>query len=285
MLPTTCGAEEEANDLFLALTTGVDFTLPDVDLTDPEFQIPATDLDAPVTLTNADLTTKVIDGTGTFDVIMSSMLAHLKGEFDKGRITGAEYTKAYVNLVQASLTNAVQFLLGRDTAYWQAVAAQQAAKIAEAGVVKARVDLEIAKAQLAATRYQAANQQAEYALTKMKLSTESINYCVANFQLTDILPYQKILVQEQGEVARAQTLNTRSDGVTTVVGVLGKQKDLYTQQIESYKRDAEIKAAKLFTDAWITQKTIDEGLLPPTAFANTSLDAILADIKTANNIG
>jgi len=85
-------------------------------------------------------------------------------------------------------------------------------------------------------------------------------------------------------VQRAQTLDTRSDGVTDVEGVLGKQKDLYTQQITSYRRDAETKVAKLFTDAWITMKTIDEGLSPPTGFTNASLDEILGVLKVNNDL-
>lgn len=370
----TCGADTLANTLLASLTAGVDFTLPDVDLTDPEFSIPASEFDPPVSLTNGDLTTGVpTTGTGTFDIVMKSIKEHLRTEYEANRITGAEFTKAYIELTQAALGNSVQFLLGRDTAYWAAVQAQMQARIAEAGVVKARVELEIAKAQLAATVYEASNQQASYALTKMKLSTESVTFCTAEYNLANILPAEKLLLDdqhsklnyeitqmlpaqktllddehsekaynlattlpaqtllladehsekaynlanimpaqklalddqhdaaaytlanilpeqkfmlhEQGEAQRAQTLNVRQDAGGTVVGLIGKQKDLYTQQIESYKRDAEVKAAKLFTDAWITQKTIDEGLLPPTEFQNTSVGAILADIKTNNALG
>ena len=63
-----------------------------------------------------------------------------------------------------------------------------------------------------------------------------------------------------------------------------KQKELQEQQITSYKRDAELKAAKIWVDAWVTMKTIDEGLEPPTEFANTNLDAILAVIKENNEL-
>jgi hypothetical protein len=49
---------------------------------------------------------------------------------------------------------------------------------------------------------------------------------------------------------------SRTDGAL-IVGSIGKQKALYDQQITSYKRDAEHKATKLFTDTWITQKTLD----------------------------
>lgn len=69
-----------------------------------------------------------------------------------------------------------------------------------------------------------------------------------------------------------------------MVGSIGKQKALYDQQITSYQRDAEVKAAKIFSDAWITQKTIDEGLTAPSALQNASLDRILTVIKTNNKL-
>jgi hypothetical protein len=102
---------------------------------------------------------------------------------------------------------------------------------------------------------------------------------------TNILPKQALLLAEQIEVQRAQTMNTRTDGVTTVVGSIGKQKDLYTQQIDSYKRDAEMKVAKLYSDAWITQKTLDEGLTAPTQFTNTEVNEVLIAIRAANTLG
>jgi hypothetical protein len=272
----TCGAETEANALMTSLLAGVAFDVPTPDLSGAEFEIPLDPgLVLPVALTNADLTTGVVGGAGTFDQVMKSILAHLGGEYEKNRITGEQFTKAYIELTSASLGNAVQYLLGRDQAYWGAVAAQMQAKIATAQFVTARVQLEIAKADLAAKQYEAKTNEANYALTKLKLATESIGYCVAKFQLDEMLPVQKTMLTEQMEAARAQTMDTRSDGLTMVVGVLGKQKALYDQQITSYKRDAETKAAKLFTDAWITQKTIDEGLLPPGQFANANLDIIL----------
>ena len=95
---------------------------------------------------------------------------------------------------------------------------------------------------------------------------------------------QVILVSEQGEAQRAQTLDTRLDGAT-VTGLLGKQKELYSQQITSYKRDAEVKAGKLWIDAWITMKTIDEGLLPPDQFTNIEINEVLATLKTNNLLG
>lgn len=103
------------------------------------------------------------------------------------------------------------------------------------------------------------------------------------YTLENLLPAQHQMIQEQVEGARAQTLNTRTDG-TVVVGLIGKQKDLYTQQIDSYQRDAEVKAAKMFIDSWVTQKTIDEGLLAPTSLQNASVDTIMQRIKVNNGL-
>ena len=289
----SCGADTTANTLLTSLLAGKSFNLPDVDLSDGKFQIPDDDnslYENVEKLKNEDLTTRVVDGSGVFDALMSGLSAHLKREYEQNRITGEQYTKAYTASLGGALQTATSFLLGRDQAYWQAVLAQMQARTTEIQVVTARVQLEVAKAQLATARIQALNAEAEFGLTKMKIATEDQQYCLLKMQteqgeytLNEIMPTQKTLLEEQVEVQRAQTLDTRTNG-TVIRGSVGKQKDLYTQQITSYQRDAEVKAAKLFTDAWITQKTIDEGLLAPGAFRNESINVILRNIKANNDI-
>ncbi|MFA7188460.1 MAG: hypothetical protein WC117_00060 [Sphaerochaetaceae bacterium] len=283
----SCGADTVANDLMDSLTEGEDFEIPDIDLSGPEFEIPG-GADGPMydpipALTEAQLTTRVVGGEGMFDGLMASYSAHIKDQYSKGLITGAEYTKAYIALATSALSGAVSYLLGKDQAYWQA-------QIAQIGAVTARVNLETAKVQLATAQLEALNQKAQFSLTKMKLATEDMTYCTGKFNLEQIMPQQLLnlqeqnsLIQEQKESQRAQTLDIRSDGAA-VTGVLGKQKLLYAQQTTSYIRDAEVKAAKIFSDAWITQKTMDEGLVAPPAFTNASVDVVMENIKTNNNL-
>lgn len=276
----THGSEVNANLLMSVLLAGELQDLPEINWDDEAFKIP-TDLESDLyknvqRLSNIDLTMGVVGGTGTFDALMRGFKAHLQEEYDANRISGAEYTKAFIALTANAMQNAVQFLLGRDGAYWQSV-------IAQAQAITARVALETAKVQHMSVLADMRTARANYALTKLKLSTEDVTFATGQYNLNYLLPQQRLLLSEQTEVQRAQTLNTRTDG-TVVVGVLGKQKDLYTQQITSYQRDAEIKAAKLFTDAWTVQKTIDEGLLPPNGFTNVSLDEILTTIKTNNDL-
>ena len=320
----SCGAEAEGNSLFQTLTAGVSFEIPQIDVTGPSFQIPGgmdSELYKEVTrIANSELTTTTLDGTGTFDVLMRGFKAHLKEEYNQSRITGAEYTKAYTALVESAMAQGVQFLLGKDASFWQAMSAQIQA-------ITAKLQLETARVRHTTAQLEALNQEATFALTKMRLANENMQYCIGKFNHEQMLPAQKTgqdianrtavynldmimplqkvglehsnsialfnlqtmlpqqyeLLVEQTEVQRAQTLDARSDGIT-VVGAVGKQKDLYSQQIKSYQRDSELKAAKLFADAWTVQKTVDEGFVAPANFQNPSLDSVLGHIKTNNNL-
>lgn len=371
----SCGAVTDANQLILDLTSDVNFDLPTVDLNGPQFQIPW-DADSEAyknikPISTADLTTRQVGGDGVFDALMESFSNHLKAEYDKGRITGAEYTKAYIALSEAALGNATQFLLNREQSFW-------AAQMAQAQAISAKVALEQAKVDLVRVQIQARTQRADYAQAKLRLAVEDVNHCAAKFNLEQILPaqkeqmdaqtevtvaqkadviaatalktdelltqtkqrdlitaqtanqtaetaaqtyttsnilpsqkslleaqvigqtkqndtaqynlsqtlpaqlqvlqQQKDLVKEQMEAQRSQTLDTRSDN-QPVKGSVGKQKDLHTQQIESYKGDMLIKGAKIYSDSWTVQKTIDEGLPPPGSFTSTMIDGVMTSMK------
>lgn len=259
--------------LYASLTAGESFTIPSINTSGSDWDIPGGASNpafvAIPKLTNADLTNatlsgdgKSVDGTGIMDVLMNSFMVNLTREYNNSRISGAEYTKAYIAAMQIAAGSGVQYLVQRDAAYWQAVTAQMS-------LINARVQAAIGKTQLAQSQIDANTAKVNYALTKAKLSTESAGY---------------ISLSEQGESHRGQTMDTRSDGVT-ITGLIGKQKDLYSQQITSYQRDAEVKAGRLWTDAWITMKTIDEGIVPPDQFTNAEINEILVALKTNNNLG
>ena len=100
----------------------------------------------------------------------------------------------------------------------------------------------------------------------------------------ELIGKQIILTTEQGESERAKTLDVRADGAT-VEGSVGKQKDLYDQQIDSFIKDAQHKTAKMFVDSWVTQKTLDEGLTAPTQFTNNEINEVIAAVRSNNNLG
>lgn len=103
------------------------------------------------------------------------------------------------------------------------------------------------------------------------------------FNIDFVLPVQLDLVKEQRESERSKTLNTRTDGAV-IVGSVGKQKDLYTQQIDSFIKDAKFKTTKMYLDGWITQKTLDEGLTAPTELTNSEINEVMLANRTANGL-
>ena len=177
-----------SNELLVELTGDADFSIPKINLADPQFDIPYdpnSDLYKTVKhLTNDDLTTKDIDGSGTFDVLMGGVASQLQEEFSSERITGAEYTRAYVNCITAAMQSAIQFVTSKDQVFWQAQTAQYEA-------FKARLDAETARITLAASLYDMYNRKAQYALTKEQLATAKIDYDTSSFNLSNLLPLQE----------------------------------------------------------------------------------------------
>ena len=444
----SCNADVVANDLIDSLLAGKDFTVPNVELNADSLKLPTgsnNEMYASILRLNvSDLTQEKVGGTGAFDALMTSVKAHLREEYEKGRITGAEYTKAYAELVTATMAHATQFLLGKDQVYWTS-------QLSQIQSVTAMLQMESERVKLAALKFDALTSEANYALTKLKLANEDAQYCINKYNLEQMLPAQKALLdaqvlgqtanndkaryeltnmlpkqseglglandgklienntatynlssilpkqaamldaqkdgqviqndqgrytlqnlmpaqleklvadtegvqantdiarynlsvllpvqhltakytleqmmpsqkamvdsqkdmvdsqkegqkianmtatynkdftlpqqyqllKEQTETQRAQTSDVRIDG-GAVAGYVGKQKDLYSQQIDSFKRDAEIKAAKLVSDGWMTQKTIDEAALTPASFQQNMVDAVLQRVKTNNGLG
>lgn len=275
----SCGISTEVNELMSQLAGSFNSTLPTFNPDDPAYKLPGgLDNDIYKTtepVTNAALTEKMIDGKGTFDIIAASIAVHLEGEFNANRISGGEYTKAYIALMESALNNSVQFLLQRDQAKWQALTAQL-------GAITAQLQLEEMKNRVMLTRIQVQNASVEHALLKTRLASEGNTYCIGKFNLEQMLPQQLILSKEQTEAARAQTLDTRTDG-TTVAGSVGKQGLLYSQQITSYKRNDEFRYVNMLANTWVAQKTIDEALLAPTNMQNSAIDTALGSVKT--NLG
>ena len=311
MVAVASGADVLANTLLSSLTAGVNFSVPDINLDDPIFAQPGDTgqlYEAIEPLNFNALTTGVVGGTGVFDKLMVSLVNHLKIEFAANRISGAEYTKAYVGVITAALQTSEQFLLAKDQAYWSALLVQSQARAAEAEIAKARIELEIARVTLVRAQFEAATTEVNYSLTKMKLSTEDITYdnlvksgtnltkqganmdvqtdnltkqgVGIDYTNTFMLPEQKKLLVEQTEVQRSQTMDKRMDGTTNVTGLVGKQKDLYAQQIVSYQRDAEVKAAKIWADAYTTQLTILGGANAPDQFKEGAIQNIMTKIRT-----
>ena len=65
-----------------------------------------------------DVSSGAVDGSGIFDVLMRALKSQLQQEFEEHRITGSEYTRAYIELTQSALSASMQFLTARDASFW-----------------------------------------------------------------------------------------------------------------------------------------------------------------------
>lgn len=277
----SCGVDTEANTLLPNLVGDTDFSVPDVDLEQPEFEFPAFDSTLygdvePITVDA--LTTRVVNGEGVFDALMQATNAHIKEQYEKNRITGADYSKVYIASIQQAMGAAVQFLLQKDTARFQAITAMNQAKISEVELVKARIELETSKAMLRTQQIQANLAKVQYATGKVTLANESQKYCAGKYNLEEILPLQKELLAEQIDVQRGQTKADTRTG-EPIDGILKRQKDLLAEQKESYIKDAATKVARLYVDTWITQKGLDEGLIAPNQFQNANVNTVMTALQ------
>ena len=188
------------------------------------------------------------------------------------------------------MTQSISFLFQQEQTKWNSIQAQAQARVVEIQGVQALVELERAKISAKKDEFEMHGIAAAYAKTKLELAVTEAQHNVVTVQasseeykLETMLPTQNSLLQEQLESERAKTLDTRSDG-STVAGTVGKQKDLYTQQIDSFQKDAKHKIGKMYLDAWITQKTLDEGLLAPDEFTNTNFNEVLESLRSDNDL-
>lgn len=204
-------------------------------------------------ITNEDLTTKVVDGTGIFDELMTAANAHLDSQYKNDRITGTQYAEVYLGQIQAVLANAVQFLIERDKTYLNNLLVNAQIDLAEKQIELAEKQLEQADKQLELLEKQIELQEAQADLARQKIKTEIA-------QIADTV-----------------------DG-NPVVGVIGSQVALYKQQTTSYKRDSEQKVMKTLLDTWMTRKTIDDGVEVPVTLDTASLDEVVNKVKDNNNL-
>lgn len=269
--------EERSQEILDTLTNGIDFSIPNVDFNDPAFYIPPSLAEAlqnvPEPLTIGTLTERVVDGNGCFDQIMTALKAHLKMEYEEGRITGAEYTKAYIASMQSALQYAVQYLLGKDNAYYQALGTQAQALASNIDAYTAKVKLAIAQAQAHLSKAQYAGQVAQlYAVDKQAaLVAEQTNTQVG----------QQALLKEQTEQAHAQVSDTQLDGTTPVTGYTGNQNSLLKQQVIAFKKDAIVKAAKIYSDSLTTQLSMSTATVDGTGLDSTGIGAAIGKLAAS----
>lgn len=254
-----------------SLTKNLNFNIPDVDFDDSSLQIPKELLEAlksaPAMVTRESVTNidektykesnkHTIQGTGSFDLIMSAYMKHLEREFIEKRIQGADYANAYTQLLGQAMEQAINFELNREKSHWEGIIAQLQAISSVYGMYKAKVELAIAQGQALTTK-------AQYAGAVAQLGILDAQYGNALAQRDNIL---------------AQTDKVREDINLTV-----KQEAMVAQQTTSFKRRDEYNAVKLQADAFTIQKSVDEGTVAPAVFQSAQINTNVA--QHLSNVG
>jgi hypothetical protein len=278
----------------------------------------------PITITNAALTTKIPDSTGIFDELMTSVREHLETQYDKDRITGEEFGKLYVSAMGQAMQTAVSFLLGRETANLQnlllkeqiytaqlengrkieeVLTQQKQQQLIDAQIVGMDKDNDLKDKELLIKiqqenfiEEQTNNLVKDLALKdkNILLIQEQIDTAVAQQTLinkdVDIRDKQLDLYDEQIDSERAKTKNTLAGG-GTIAGTIAidkeikqAQKAVYEQQSASFVLDGKYKTAQLYSSAHIAFKAQDEGLAAITQFENTTVNNVMAALKTASGL-
>lgn len=171
----------------------------------------------PLQVTDGTLT-----GNGIFDTWMRALGAHLKREYAEQRITGDEYAKAYIALMNNLLNAAVGFLT-------------QDAQLAMAKE-KLAYELQLLDAQVNLANKELAIKDKDLALKEKQVA----------------------LAEAQLKAAEAQYKDT-VDG-QPIGGVLGKQMKVYDAQAKGFKDNALQAATKIMVDTWNIRRQTEESL-------------------------
>ena len=109
-----------------------------------------------------DVTTGAIDGTGTFDILMKTVFLHLQREYAAQRITGDMYAKAYIEIMNSTLAQAIQYIVAaaQTSANDELIKAQIAQINAQIDQSRAQVDQ--IRSQIELIGYQGVSEQAKY---------------------------------------------------------------------------------------------------------------------------
>ena len=196
-----------------------------------------------VPLTNEDLTTGTLNGTGVFDILMKSTNEHLQEEFSKGRIKGAEYSQVYLGSMNAVMAQATQFLLQRDQASNQALLIEKQVELIELEKDKLALESQLVSKQILKMQQETVLLEAQVELMEQQLVTERAN--TTNITTGTIGKSQTKLttennnLQKQGSLLDTENLLVNQNRLNAIeqntvivnqADKIGAEKELLTQK-------------------------------------------------------
>ena len=284
--------EVVSKEMLETLTRDLNFNIPDIDLDsisldDLDIEIPTELLDAlkqsPTQINIDTLTKPEIGGDATFDRLMYAVKIHLKEEVDKGRITGSEYANAYVTMAGNAMQSAVQYELNRYQTNYQAILSHinaiTAIIEAKCKLASSKVELATAKVMYASSVAQANNHRATYADTVMNLGIKDANYGLVNAQKDSI---DATVIRE--DAVSAQQIKLMVSQKDSIDASVIRENNLTDQQIKSYIIKDKRECAKIYSDSYITNLSVDAGMKVPDSMTDSNISAVMTSLRQASGL-
>lgn len=277
-----------------------------------------------ISISPSELASGEKQGAGFFEEIMRSVKDMIQEEYQRDRITGTDYANVYLGTMSAALQEASQFILqykvtnqqllltheqiNQTKAATQLTLAQIANMEADTANRKKqlalmdqqiqqiatqtdqiRVQIRLNEQQIASMVKQDAlvaaqtlGAQSQTALTDQNIVNAKNQNNIITKQIDKLGQEIKVLEQKL-YTEQAQVLDTVKG--QAVGGMIGKQKELYTAQKEGFKRDAEQKASKIYTDVWISLlSTLGSADPDQAGFSNSNTARIMDKLRAGIGI-
>ena len=163
----------------------------------------------------SELTEVKFEGAGVLDTLLRNLDLHLTREWDRERITGPEYARAYIELYQSTLQAAIEYSHRRTRLGYELKNLENDAKYKEA-------QIDIARAELTKLPHEIERLQAETARVNAD-TTQRIPAEVSNLQKQGELLTQQVL---ESEYRVANVLPKELEQITAQVALAETEKDI-----------------------------------------------------------
>lgn len=218
-----------------------------------------------VTLDITKLTECTLEGSGVLDKLLQTARVHLQDEFQQGRITGKEYSNAYIAIYDRMVQSAIAYTLAAEKAPYEiaqleaqtALIEEQRKQVEEETRYKLPAEIQQIQAQTVIIPKQGALIDAQVITTLREGDLKEKQILLADKELR--------LKAEEIEVAKAQVglyaqkvITEKAQVDSTVVGagsVIDTNNKLLNAQADAYEKEQVIKAVKLAMDTFITGYT------------------------------
>ena len=225
---------------------GVNMNIPNVTITD-EFNI-------------NELTQGKLDGNGSFDILMRTILLHLDQEYNKQRIRGTDYANAYIGLINNALNQISNYALQKAKlplelqlleAEIQKVATDTILATKQGGLVDAQIHREMAQTEML-------HLEMEYKFPKeldmidAQIENMKAEIALKDYELKYIKPIQLALQEKELALREKQLQISEKE-----LGIKEQQLALARYEFE-VKAPAEVKSilaqADLYNQKVVTEK-------------------------------